>query len=48
MGQKAEFVRIIYLLARETSDEIMWRQMLSKHEVLGATLGKRALPISLV
>jgi SWI/SNF-related matrix-associated actin-dependent regulator 1 of chromatin subfamily A len=38
IGQTSD-VRVIYLLARDTSDEVMWRQMQSKHEVLASTIG---------
>jgi hypothetical protein len=40
LGQTADLVRVIYIVARDTSDEIMWRQMQAKHDTLSATLGE--------
>jgi hypothetical protein len=42
LGQLAKKVRIIYLIARSTVDEIVWDQIQRKHQVVGATVGKRA------
>jgi hypothetical protein len=39
LGQKSSSVRIIYLIARKTVDEIVWDQIQKKHNVLGATVG---------
>ena len=42
-------MRIIYLIARNTVDEIVWEQIQRKHQVVGATVGKKiALMISLL
>lgn len=43
IGQKADSVKILYLLARESSDSIVWKQIQAKHNVLGATVGMNAL-----
>eukprot|EP01035_Chromulina_nebulosa_P020053 gene20053-26033_t len=39
IGQKSSTVRIIYLIARNTADEIVWDQIQKKHNVIGATVG---------
>jgi hypothetical protein len=33
-------VRIIYIIARNTLDEIVWEQIQRKHQVVGATVGE--------
>lgn len=40
LGQTAKEVRIIYMIARNTVDEIVWEQIQRKHQVVGATVGK--------
>eukprot|EP01038_Epipyxis_sp_PR26KG_P009322 gene9322-12559_t len=39
LGQTSSKVRIIYLIARNTADDIVWEQIQKKHNVLGATVG---------
>jgi hypothetical protein len=39
LGQKSDHVKIIYLLARNTADDIVWDQIQKKNSVLGATIG---------
>jgi SNF2 family DNA or RNA helicase len=39
LGQLAKEVRIIYMIARNTVDEIVWEQIQRKHQVVGATVG---------
>lgn len=43
LGQLAKTVRIIYMIARNTVDEIVWEQIQRKHQVVGATVGKARL-----
>ena len=38
MGQDSS-VRIIYIIAREPADDILWDQINRKHDVVGATVG---------
>lgn len=40
IGQKANIVRIIYMLARGTADDEMWSLAQNKLAVLESTLGK--------
>jgi hypothetical protein len=40
LGQIAKEVRIIYIIARNTLDEIVWEQIQRKHQVVGATVGE--------
>jgi hypothetical protein len=42
LGQIAKEVRIIYIIARNTLDEIVWEQIQRKHQVVGATVGEQA------
>ena len=39
IGQKAASVRIIYLIAKGTADDIIWETIQKKYNVLGATVG---------
>lgn len=39
LGQSADVVRMIYMIAKGTMDEIVWKGIQSKHNVLGATVG---------
>lgn len=39
IGQKSNSVRIIYIIARDSADEIIWGEIQRKHSVLGATVG---------
>ena len=48
LGQLADEVRIIYLIARNTADEIVWEQIQKKHQVVGATVGKGVLSVMYV
>jgi hypothetical protein len=36
-------VRIIYIIARNTLDEIVWEQIQRKHQVVGATVGEQTI-----
>lgn len=40
MGQTSNEVKIIYILARETADDIVWQQTEKKSSTIGATIGK--------
>jgi hypothetical protein len=39
IGQSASTVRIVYALARDTADDIVWQQIQKKLEVVGTTVG---------
>lgn len=41
LGQKSASVRIIYLVARGSVDQIVWDQIQRKHNVLRSTVGMR-------
>ncbi len=40
IGQLSKEVKLIYILARNTADDVVWEQIQKKYSVLGATIGK--------
>ena len=40
IGQKSKDVKLVYLLARNTADDVVWDQIQRKYSVLGATVGE--------